>query len=365
MLRDFIILNRDQIIERTRLRVRERLPGQGIDANIEHGIPLFLSQLVDALKESKPLTAPSPGRAEQAQKRIVTSAGIQGYDLLRSGMTVDQVVRGYGDVCQVVTQLAAEAGVVISADDFQVFNACLDDAIAGAVTAYGNQRELDLVGASTERLGVLMHELRNLLHTAILSFDAIKQGMVGVGGSTSALHTRSLSALSSLLERSFLQVREEAGGAPVLEPISVIAFIEEVAANAALKAAERGLRLAVESLETDVTIDADRELLTSAVGNLLQNAIKFTRPGTSIKLTARTSAGRVLIEVADECGGLPPEEAEKLFRPFVQGSSDRSGLGLGLTIARSAVKANLGELHVRDIPGYGCVFTIDLPVLAT
>ena len=70
---------------------------------------------------------------------------------------------------------------------------------------------------------------------------------------------------------------------------------------------------------------------------------------------------RILIEVEDKCGGLPPGELEKMFLPFTQSGADRTGLGLGLSISRRSVEANEGTLNVRDIPGSGCVFTIDLP----
>jgi hypothetical protein len=69
----------------------------------------------------------------------------------------------------------------------------------------------------------------------------------------------------------------------------------------------------------------------------------------------------VLIEVEDECGGLPEGKAEAMFGKFEQHHGDRSGLGLGLSIARRAVEASGGKLSVRDVPGVGCVFTIDLP----
>jgi signal transduction histidine kinase len=71
----------------------------------------------------------------------------------------------------------------------------------------------------------------------------------------------------------------------------------------------------------------------------------------------------VLVEVEDECGGLPPGKAAELFRPFQQAGSDRTGLGLGLSITRKSIEANGGLVRVRDIPGTGCVFTIDLPRL--
>jgi K+-sensing histidine kinase KdpD len=78
-------------------------------------------------------------------------------------------------------------------------------------------------------------------------------------------------------------------------------------------------------------------------------------------LTARVVAGHVRIEVADQCGGLPAGWAEQLFLPFTQGGADRSGVGLGLSISRRAVHAIGGTLEVRDVPGTGCGFTLDLP----
>ena len=102
-------------------------------------------------------------------------------------------------------------------------------------------------------------------------------------------------------------------------------------------------------------------LLAAALTNLLQNAFKFTHLHTEVTLSARCADDRVLIEVQDNCGGLPAGMADTLFEPFGQAGQNKSGLGLGLSIARQSVEANGGTLSVRDIPGAGCVFTISLP----
>jgi len=68
-----------------------------------------------------------------------------------------------------------------------------------------------------------------------------------------------------------------------------------------------------------------------------------------------------LIVVRDHCGGLPAENAEKMFSPFTQRGDDRSGLGLGLSIARQSISRNGGQLSVKDFPGVGCAFTMSLP----
>jgi signal transduction histidine kinase len=69
----------------------------------------------------------------------------------------------------------------------------------------------------------------------------------------------------------------------------------------------------------------------------------------------------VLFDVEDECGGLPPGSTDNLFRPFEQQGTDRTGVGLGLSISLKAARANGGDICVRDLPGRGCVFTLDLP----
>jgi signal transduction histidine kinase len=99
-------------------------------------------------------------------------------------------------------------------------------------------------------------------------------------------------------------------------------------------------------------------------GNVLQNACKFTRAGTTVTLRVSSNSERVLIEVEGECGGLPAGNVDDLFRPFDQRSADRTGMGLGLAFSKWGVEANHGRISARDLPGRGCIFTIDLPRLA-
>jgi signal transduction histidine kinase len=123
------------------------------------------------------------------------------------------------------------------------------------------------------------------------------------------------------------------------------AVIEELALAATLEANARGIALAVIPVEDGAAIEADRQVLAAAVGNLLQNAVKFTRPRTTVTLRVCTRAERVLIEIQDECGGLPGENLDELFRPFEQRSADRTGLGLGLALSRAGIEANSGRMR--------------------
>jgi signal transduction histidine kinase len=355
MLQEFIAVNREEIIMRCRTKVATRSDPPPTEAEIDHGVPLFLDQLGDALRLGL-ISSPEIGR----------SAIQHGHDLLRQGFTVSQVVHDYGDVCQAITELAVEINAPISTDDFRMLNRCLDDAIAGAVTEYGRERNQSTLDEETvrgsERLGFLTHELRNLINTAIIAFEVLKTGNVGVAGSTGTVLHQSLVGLRALVGRSLAEVRLTQR-LQNREPFLVSGFIEELAPAAILEANARDIRLTVMPVEDGVAIEADRQVLAAVVGNLLQNAFKFTRPRTTVTLRVRTSAERVLIEIQDECGGLPGGNVHDLFRPFEQRSADRTGLGFGLAFSRWGVEANQGRISARNVLDLGCVFTVDLPRL--
>jgi signal transduction histidine kinase len=349
MLHEFLSANLAAIIARTRANVAAGPAPLATEEELKSGIPLFLDQLIDTLRLSPP-----------SSDAMVESATKHGRDLLKRGFTVAQVVHDYGGVCQAVTELAGEVKAPITAIEFHAFNQCLDEAIAQAVTEYTRTREQSITDEGTERLGDLSHELRNALGAAILSFQILKSGSVGVGGSTAAVLERSLRRACALIDSSVAQVRLESG-IRATERMSMCQFIEDVEVGAAMEASALGLTLSVTHVPQGVDVAVDRQLLVGAVLNLLQNAFKFTRPNGYVSLRTTCTKSRVLIEVEDECGGLPPGRADGLFRPFEQRSADRTGLGLGLSISRKSVEAIGGEIRLRDIPGIGCVFTIDLP----
>jgi signal transduction histidine kinase len=174
------------------------------------------------------------------------------------------------------------------------------------------------------------------------------------------LLARSLMGLQRLVDRSLADVRLDVG-IPALERVPIAELIEEIEISASAQAKSREIELGVTTVDSTVVVEADRQILSAAVANLLHNAFKFTPKKGRVALITRATADRVLIDVEDECGGLPPGKVEELFRPFAQRGKDRTGLGLGLSICLKAVKAMQGDLRVRDVPGKGCVFTIDLP----
>jgi signal transduction histidine kinase len=371
MLHEFLTSNRADLIERCRLKVAQRSAPRVTPAELTHGIPLFLDQLIKTLEveqtsepmRSRKVSGPAGGGSWMSE--VGTAAALHGRELLQQGFTVDQVVHDYGDLCQAITDLAFERKSSIEIDEFRTLNRCLDNGIADAVTEYSYQRYSVVtnndVQALNERLGFLAHELRNLIHTGTLAFTAIKAGNVGVSGATGAVLERSLIGLRTLVDRTLADVRVAAGMPPRHKLMPLAGFIDQIGASALLEARARGCKLTVSDVDACLAVDVDPDMLLSALGNLLQNAFKFTGHGTEVSVNAYAVANRILIDVEDHCGGLPPGSADKMFLPFTQTGADKSGLGLGLAISRRTVEANDGVLRVRDVPGSGCVFTIDLP----
>ena len=279
------------------------------------------------------------------------------------GYTVDQVVHDYGDLCQAITDLAFEYDAPFTVHEFRTLNRCLDNAIADAVTAFSLQRDAEIAkiqaAEERQRLGFLIHELRNAVGTATLAMRALDSGGMGLGGATGAILKRSISTLDMLVSRAI----EEASATGRLErqTFSLQSFITDASLAGRLDASLVRCEFEVRNVDPALTITANRTLLHAALANLLQNAFKFTQPHTVVTLNAFAVEDRVHITVADHCGGLPPGGAARMFIPYGANNDHRAGMGLGLSIARQSVEGDLGTLTVRDLPGKGCVFTIDLP----
>ena len=423
-LHEFISSNRDDLIALTRARVTRRPWPSLSDSQLESGIPLFLTQLAETLRlenTGSPYSASAIGsgatkhgghlRAEGFTVSQVVHAygdvcqaitelaferekaiGSEEFQTLSRCLddAIAQAVTEYGRLqAQAVTEsgrlqteaatesgrmqteAATESGrlqaqAVTESGRLQTEAATESGRMqTAAATESGRLQQETSSREEVERLGHLAHELRNKLNTALLSFEMLKSGSVGIGGSTGAVLGRSLIGLRDLIDRSLSEVRLDAG-TERRERVSMPVFMDEVTVAANLHAEYRDIRLTVGGVSPDLAVTADPHLLASAVMNLLQNAFKYTRPHGLVTLRTSAENGRVLIEVEDECGGFARDEtATEMFQPFGdRRKDDRSGLGLGLTISRRAVQASGGEIRTRNIPGKGCVFTIDLPAAA-
>jgi signal transduction histidine kinase len=372
MMYSFLSNNRDDLVERCKEKVAKRPKRAATEAQLANGVPLFLDQLIKTLEAEDVDDAASSLRISGASggdgvalSELGVSANAHGKQLLVLGYTVDQVVHDYGDLCQAITDLAFERDAPFETDEFRTLNRCLDNAIADAVTEFSYQRDLtlDRIKSATvnARLGFLVHELRNNLGTASLAVSALEVGNLSISGATGAVLKRSLASLNNLVAKSMEEVRVGADVKEESATFSTASFISDAKTSGTLAASAKGCKFTVSAVDPLLGMKGNRDLLLGAMANLLHNAFKFTHAHSEVTLKTYALGDRVHMDVEDSCGGLPNGNLERLFTPFTQRSDDKSGLGLGLSIARQNVEADDGLLTVRDLPGKGCVFTMSMP----
>ena len=210
MLHEFLSANREELIRRCQSKARRRDTPATTPMTLDNGVPLFLKQLVAALRHED-----EHGVGSLLELETTRTAALHGQELLALGYTVSQVVHGYGDICQAVTELAAERDAPVTVDEFHTFNRLLDDAIADAVSSYGDHRDSAVAnqGAADlhERLGVLADEQRLLIDKALKALDALKAGNIGLKGATGGVLEDSLIQLRTLVDREHPALRLASG----------------------------------------------------------------------------------------------------------------------------------------------------------
>jgi two-component system sensor histidine kinase BaeS len=152
-----------------------------------------------------------------------------------------------------------------------------------------------------------------------------------------------------------------------LQPLSISGWLPTVLAPWREAAQAKALHWKTDIPPDLPNLEADRDRLAQAVGNLLSNACKFTPPGGQVSVTAGTESGSIWIRVDDTGPGIPPAEQERIFTPFFRSQTSPrfpEGMGLGLSIARDLVAAHGGRLEVQSTLGVGTQFTIWLPYAA-
>ncbi len=272
-----------------------------------------------------------------------STAAQHGNELLLRGFTVGQVVHDYGDLCQAITDVAVEQNAAVPAAEFRTLNWCLDNAIADAVTEFGRQHEElasdESTRAANERLGALSHEIRNLVHRAILAVATIKQGSVGLSGATGALLDRSLTGLRDLVDRALVDVRLTAGLPERRERIVVADFVAEAQLGAthrrdgAEPRAHRGAHRRGPG-RRGRSPDPGRGARECPAECRQVHAAPWARVAQHLR-GGRSHPDLGRGPVRRLAGG---KDARRLFRPFEQAGADRTALGWGCPSAGEAWK---------------------------
>jgi two-component system, sensor histidine kinase and response regulator len=218
-----------------------------------------------------------------------------------------------------------------------------------------------------ERLtAFVVHDLKNPVNAMDLHAQLLLRERnlpASARDSAAAIRTEARQLNRMILNLLDLAKADEGQLSPKHSDVNLRALVDEVLAELGVNAQARKVTLR-SSLKTE-RIRADEDLFRRTVTNLVENAIRYAPPGTSISVTADDLGGGIELRVADAGSGIAPEMRDKVFDPFVQVESGelpvaRGGRGLGLTFCKLAVEAHGGRIWVEDgTPG--AVFCVRLP----
>ena len=355
-LHDVLESERDKVVAEWIDAVRREFGhAEHTNAELRDHIPGFLDEMAVILRRQES-GGPLPESSDTAAQH-----GLQRF---RLGFDPFALVKEYGILRKSILDGARRQDVSPSIDEFDAMSEFITTGIARAVAQYAEERESELRRQNQEHFAFIAHELRNPLLSARLVLDVLqRQGLLPAGRQTEVLQ-KSLHRISDLIERSLNLALLGSETGPNRSHINLLDLFNELVLESSPAAEEKKIEIVVQALPL-AQVFVDPRLLSSALANLIRNAIKFTRTEGSIVVRGECENNELYIEVADSCGGLPAGKADSLFTPFIQAGTDRSGFGLGLAIAKGAIENHGGELGVFDRPGHGCTFYLRIPLEVT
>jgi signal transduction histidine kinase len=347
LLHQFMSDHRTEILRVCRLQLRDRHV-ENADALDGH-VAQFFDEMLHAIRRDQGVRESRSPLPEES-----TSAAQIGEERQQAGIAVSHVPVVFAAISQALGEIGERYELTLSAEEYKMLNRCLDTGVAVSIENFSRKEADTNNQMMTESFGFIAHELRNALGNAKIAFTLLRAGELDINGKTAEVLARNLMRMEALVSEILGSVRLQVGVQPTLVPIEVASLLRALVACVIV---ERGITVALQ-LEEGATISGDEMMLTSAVNNLVHNAVKFSPPNAHVQLRLVLDDESVRIEVEDECGGLSHADPADIFKPYVkQQNGNRTGTGLGLSIAKRAVEAMNGELTVKNRPGYGCVFT--------
>ena len=223
-----------------------------------------------------------------------------------------------------------------------------------------------LIGAQQRLISDVSHELRSPLTRLKLALDLARGESHHDMAPTLDRIEREAERLSGLVGMLLTLSRLEAGESmPETSMVQLPDLLAEIAADVEIEAQSRECSIELERMQ-ECWIEGNQELLRSAFENVVRNAIRYTQPGTAVRVGTSCDSNEVRIVVQDQGPGVPDSELDNLFKPFYRVDTSRErrtgGVGLGLAIAERSIKLHNGKIRARNLRPGGFEIEIVLPL---
>lgn len=330
------------------------------------------------------VSGPSKKRYVIVGQRLYGRFGLFGYEPYELLMHVVTILVTAGMVCywlaryitspvkklQAATRRIAEGDLKVRVGA-QLSGRKDEIADLGASFDIMTERVESLVDSQRRLLRDISHELRSPLARLGIALELARQRAGTEADSALDRIEREAGRLNELIGELLVVARLESSAEKMdREPVHIPDLLEEIAADARFEARSRNCTVRVSS-DADYIVSGKRDLLRSAIENIVRNSVHYTAEGSEVEVKAQSSLEGakelVCVEVRDHGGGVPDEALSELFRPFYRVGEardrKRGGVGLGLTIAERAVRLHGGTINAANAPDGGLVVTVLLPVV--
>jgi signal transduction histidine kinase len=320
-----------------------------------------------AYREGKPLHIPDT----QADARHYKAADVASAFETRSLLAVPLMVRGKPlgvleavnknnahyteEDVTILETLAAAAALAVDHTDLQ----------RRAEASFSELSELDRL--KNDFIAITSHELRTPLGIILGHATFLRELMDEEYQEQMDVIVKNASKLKEIVEDVARMDNFETGGARVRQrPVSVARLIREATASFQDMASKRNITLKAELGTDELSVEADGNKVSVALGNLIKNAIMFTDDGGHVSVSGQSVPGYVKVSVVDDGIGIPTRDLPRIFERFFQVESHltrrHGGMGLGLSVARVMIEMHGGRIWVESEEGKGSSFSFLLPV---
>jgi two-component system, OmpR family, sensor histidine kinase KdpD len=361
-------LSRRQTSEAALSRLRLRLLSQTVDMPSSQLIDVITRVIREALPDGTQLELVQPATDPPAWTPVVSAdiARVEGRTVeTRSG---NRPVLILPVDTEGLLLVASTAGTRITDQDRRVLSFA-----ASELSRVSEQVELLKAAEAAERLqardeaknallAAVSHDLRTPLASMKVAVTTVLEPTLNL---SDAQRRRLLDTVNSEVDRlggmidHLLDLSRLESGAFRLsqEQVDLTLLVHDAADRVRLAS---GRKIQIDSTG-DAGVVGDQVRLLEVVTNLIDNAARYSTPGTPILVTIRHERGSVIVAVTDNGPGMTREEQETLFRPFTRGTRSGTGSGLGLAITRSIVTAHGGTIEVVSAPGAGTTMSVSIP----
>ena len=342
---------RTEILDRwtKRIRAGHAQPDLQPEEPPDH-LPRFFDQLLVALRDPK----------EERERVAADASATQGTYQLHVGLDLSELMRRYDTLTECILEEVEATGWTLSRAQLLWVFRRLEAARGEAVAAYISRRDAEMTRAHSRHLAFVAHEQRGLLMAALNALAVLRKIGRPEDEWALAVFGRSLTALHELIDQVLIADRLSAQPPLQCELLNLKSLLQEMVVDLLPTAARRQVDVRIDATAIRC-VHADARLLRSAIGNILTNAVKFTRGNSRVEVRLREQGENVRVEVEDQCGGLPPCDTASLFQPFVQRGENNTGFGLGLAIVKQAIEGHGGRVGVHNLPDKGCMFWLEIP----